>query len=130
MASTDCRAMSKHEEPRDPFGTSSEGRWAEVPELIRRDVEQHVLAHLPADLLTKWRDQHARGVCIGSDDPFFHFGAGMAVRNLCREQVPTASWKPVGSCSIGTTAIAACASRLPLRRLGGRRASGPAHPLV
>jgi len=79
--------MSKHEEPRDPFGTSSEGRWAEVPELIRRDVEQHVLAHLPADLLTKWRDQHARGVCIGSDDPFFHFGAGMAVRNLCREQL-------------------------------------------
>ena len=87
MASPDFRAMSKHEEPRDPFGTSSEGRWAEVPELIRRDVEQHVLAHLPADLLTKWRDQHARGVCIGSDDPFFHFGAGMAVRNLCREQL-------------------------------------------
>jgi hypothetical protein len=33
---------SKHEEPHDPLD------WAQVPELIRRDVEQHVLAHLPA----------------------------------------------------------------------------------
>jgi hypothetical protein len=79
--------MSKHDEPPIPFATSSEALWAEVPEPIRRDVELHVLAHLPADLLTKWRDQHARGVCIGSDDPFFHFDAGMAVRNLCREQL-------------------------------------------
>jgi hypothetical protein len=79
--------MSKHETPRDPLEASSEALWAKVPELIRRDVEQHVLAHLPADLLVKWRDQHARGIFIGSDDPCFHFGAGMAVRNLCREQL-------------------------------------------
>ena len=87
MSPPDCRAMSKHEEPHDPLDTLSERRWAQVPELIRRDVEQHVLAHLPADLLAKWRDQHARGVCIGSDDSFFHFGGGMAVRNLCRERL-------------------------------------------
>src|SRR6267142_2907096 len=87
MSPPGCRAMSKHEEPHDPLDTLSEGRRAQVPELIRRDVEQHVLAHLPADLLAKWRDQHARGVCIGSDDSFFHFGGGMAVRNLCRERL-------------------------------------------
>ena len=78
---------SKHEEPHDPLDTLSEGQWAQVPELIRRGVEQHVLAHLPADLLAKLRDLHARGVCIGSDDSFFHFGGGMAVRNLCRERL-------------------------------------------
>jgi hypothetical protein len=48
MSPPDCRAMSKQEEPHDPLDTLSEGRWARVPELIRRDVEQHVLAHLPA----------------------------------------------------------------------------------
>ena len=47
MSPPDCRAISKHEEPHDPLDTLSERRWAQVPELIRRDVE-HVLAHLPA----------------------------------------------------------------------------------
>jgi hypothetical protein len=28
--------------------------WAQVPEPIRKDVEQHVAAHLPADMLAKW----------------------------------------------------------------------------
>ena len=48
--------------PRDPLEASSEALWAKVPELVRRDVEQHLLAQLPADLLAKWRDQHAHGV--------------------------------------------------------------------
>jgi len=30
---------------------------------------------------------HARGIPISSDDAFFHFGGGMAVRNLCRERL-------------------------------------------
>jgi hypothetical protein len=72
------------DEPDDPL---SERLWAQVPELIRKDVEQHVMANLPTELMAKLRDLHARGVCIGSDDSFFHFGGGMAVRNLCREQL-------------------------------------------
>jgi hypothetical protein len=32
-------------------------------------------------------DQHARGERIGSDQISFHFGAGLAVRNLCRERL-------------------------------------------
>ena len=72
------------DEPYDPL---SERLWAQVPELIRKDVEQHVVANLPADLLAKLRDLHARGIPIGSDDAFFHFGGGMAVRNLCRERL-------------------------------------------
>jgi hypothetical protein len=61
--------------------------WAEVPEPIRKDVEQYVEAHLPTDILEKLRDLHARGIRISSDPAFFHFGGGMAVRNLCRERL-------------------------------------------
>jgi hypothetical protein len=74
------------DEPRDPDSFSKK-RWAQVPEPVRKDVEQYVMANLPADILTKLRDLHARGLPIGDDDAFFHFGGGMAVRNLCREQL-------------------------------------------
>jgi hypothetical protein len=47
------------EKPRDPEA-SSKKRWAEVPEPVRKDVEQRVSAHLPADILTKLRDLHVR----------------------------------------------------------------------
>jgi hypothetical protein len=74
------------EEPFDPDLFSAK-RWAEVPELIRKNVEQYVAAYLPADILAKLRDLHARGIPISSDPAFFHFGGGMAVRNLCRERL-------------------------------------------
>jgi len=72
-----------------PFDPDSLSRklWTEVPEAIRKDVEEHVLDNLPADLLTKLCDLHARGIPISSDNAFFHFGGGMAVRNLCRERL-------------------------------------------
>jgi hypothetical protein len=77
------------EEPSDPdFG--SKKLWTEVPEAIRKDVEQHVLAHLPAELLTELHDLHASGIPISSHDAFFHFTGGMAVRNLCRERLTDA----------------------------------------
>jgi hypothetical protein len=68
-----------------PFDSSSQ--WAQVPELIRKDVEQHVLANLPAEVMVKLRHLHALGIPIETDPAFFHFGGGMAVRNLCREQL-------------------------------------------
>ena len=61
--------------------------WSEVPQPIRKIVEQHVAARLPAKILAKLRDLHARGIPIDSDPAFFHFGGGMAVRNLCRERL-------------------------------------------
>jgi hypothetical protein len=70
----------------DPDAFSKE-QWAKVPEPIRKIVEQHVAARLPDKILRKLRDLHARGIPIGSDDAFFHFGGGMAVRNLCRERL-------------------------------------------
>jgi hypothetical protein len=74
------------DEPFDP-DSFSEKLWAKVPELIRKDVEQHVAAKLPADVLAKLRDLHARGIPIGSDPAFFHFGGGMAIRNLCGDRL-------------------------------------------
>ena len=65
----------------------SKEHWAEVPEPIRKIVEQHVAARLPKKILAKLRDLHARGLPIGSDDAFHHFGGGIAVRNLCRERL-------------------------------------------
>ena len=61
--------------------------WSEVPQPIRKIVEQHVAARLPAKTLAKLRDLHARGIPISSDPASFHFGGGMAVRNLCRERL-------------------------------------------
>lgn len=71
------------DEPFDP-DLSSARRWKQVPEPIRKSVEQHVAVHLPADVLAKLRDLHARGI---SDPAFFHFGGGMVARNLCRERL-------------------------------------------
>ena len=44
-------------------------------------------ARLPAKILAKLRDLHSGGKSISSDPAFFHFGGGMAVRNLCRERL-------------------------------------------
>jgi hypothetical protein len=46
-----------------------------------------VAARLPAKILAKLYDLHARGIPISSDPAFFHFGGGLAVRNLCRERL-------------------------------------------
>ena len=42
--------------------------------------------NLPAEVLAKLRDLHDREILISSGFPFFHFGGGLAVRNLCRER--------------------------------------------
>jgi hypothetical protein len=49
--------------------------WSKVPQPIRKIVEQHVAARLPAKILAKLRDLHAGGIPISSDRAFFHFGA-------------------------------------------------------
>src|SRR4051812_24021055 len=74
------------DKPFDPDSSSKE-LWVTIPEFIRKDVEQHVAARLPTELLAKLRDLHARGSPISFDEAFFHFGGGMAVRNLCRERL-------------------------------------------
>jgi hypothetical protein len=70
----------------DPDSFSKKA-WAEVPEPIRKMVERHVVAHLPSEILAKLHELHPRGLPISHEDAFFHFGGGMAVRNLCRERL-------------------------------------------
>src|SRR5947208_5769817 len=101
------------EEPLDP-DSSSKKLWIEVQESIRKDVEQHVAANLPAELLAKLRDLHARGIPISTDDAFFHFAGGMTGRNLCRERLrddELAAYYPFGgdwdNCYIGVLAAIA-----------------------
>lgn len=86
----DLTPSAHREQPRGALEIWAEANWAEVPELVRRDVEGHlrdILQKQAPEVLAKWRDQHARGMRIGSDDPMFHFGVGMAVRNACRDQL-------------------------------------------
>ncbi|MET3333151.1 hypothetical protein ABIF61_001675 [Bradyrhizobium japonicum] len=73
----------------EPFDVDSLSvkMWARVPEPVRQKVELHVAAHLPAEMLARVRGLYARGINISSDPEFFHFGAGMVVRNLCRERL-------------------------------------------
>jgi hypothetical protein len=89
-------------------------RWAEVPEPIRKIVERHVAARLPAKILAKLRDLLARGLPIRYDPAFSHFGGGMSVRNLCRQRLgdrELAAYWPFGgdwdSCYIGVLAAIA-----------------------
>lgn len=83
----DFRPSPKHERPIDELDRWSERNWAMVPEFIRNDCESHLRAEIGPYLLGKWMDQRRRGIRIGSDDPRFHFGVGMAVRNTLRAQL-------------------------------------------
>ena len=83
-----CEGVGEEPHP-DSF---SKERWAKAPEPIRKIVEQHVAAHLPADILAKLHDLHARGLPISHDGAFFHFSV-------------TTNWRPAAACApIGTTA--------------------------
>jgi hypothetical protein len=86
--------------------------WAEVPEPIRKDVEQYVEAHLPTDILETLRDLHAHGLPISDDDAFFHFGGGWSSGTFAESGWMTTNWQPAGAWApIGTTAISAYSPR-------------------
>lgn len=74
----------RHEHQRDGLDSWSEENWSKVDPDIRARVEAEVRLRAPEEMLATWRDQRARGISIGSDDPRFHFGVGMQVRNACR----------------------------------------------
>ena len=69
----------------------SEDNYARLPEIVRKDCEREIWERMSANaegrtMLVSWRDQRRRGVVIGSDDLWFHMGAGMWVRNALRQQ--------------------------------------------
>jgi hypothetical protein len=87
FATRTLKDMFTFDESYDP-DLSSKKLWAEIPEAIRKQVEQHVSADLPAEVLAKLRDLYAHGIPISFDSAFFHFGRGLVLRNLCRERLP------------------------------------------
>lgn len=97
----DFRPNPKLERRRDGLATWSEANWAKVDAGLRARVEAMVRSKAPAEMLAQWRDQHSRGIEIGSDDPRFHLGIGMQVRNACRlvvidDQLPEVGVGPDG----------------------------------
>ncbi len=73
----------------------SKGNWDKVPDLIRQDCLRELRAHVTPELLARWKKEHAAGHEIGWGEPFFHFGAGMAVRNILRRQYLDEELPPV-----------------------------------
>lgn len=64
--------------------------WNQIPEADRKRCLDHLRQTLKRELsgpavLGVWRRQAAAGIEIGSDSSWFHFGAGMAVRNILRQ---------------------------------------------
>ena len=97
----DFTPSAKHEHARDGLSTWSEANWAKVDPALRARVGEKVRSMAPADMLAQWRDQHQRGVAIGSDYPRFHLDVGMQIRNACRtvladDGLPEVNVGPVG----------------------------------
>jgi hypothetical protein len=99
------------DEPHDPFDSLPQKLWAQVPQLIRKDVEQHVEAHLPADILEKCATC-TRAEFLSVLTQRSSILAAVWLSGTCAESNSlTASWKPTLSVAIGTTAISGCSPR-------------------
>jgi hypothetical protein len=102
--------------------------WAKVPAAIRKIVAQHVAAHLPAEILAKLRNLHARGASISSDPAFFHSAAAWPSETFAANGSTTESCKPTAvSAAIGTTATSGSSPGSPRRRSEDRRRRSAAH---
>jgi hypothetical protein len=79
-----------NEDPIDALDQWSLANWMTVHPLFRKDCEDYLLSKVPQEIFAHWRSQHRRGKSIGSDDPRFHHGVGMAIRNTLRDQLTDA----------------------------------------
>ena len=76
--------LFKDEVPRDELEESSLKNWRMIPQQRREACLAAIRPKVPAAMIEKWRDQHSRGVRIGSEYLMFHFDIGMQVRNALR----------------------------------------------
>lgn len=83
--------VSKNPTPRGIVHTRAEENWKQVEEAARKRavkaLKNYLEAELDRELLDKWRQQYEDGMAIGSDDPWFHFGMGTAIRNVLRLEI-------------------------------------------
>lgn len=95
-----CPHWRMPERPPDRVERASRRNFDRLPEYVRERCVGHLHRRLLAEapvMLLRWRDQQRRGAAVGGDDPRFHFGVGMAVRNCLREVVadakmPSGNW--------------------------------------
>lgn len=82
-----CPDWIMDETPPEYHHLKSIADWQNLPLVDRLRCLDHlrmVMADHPV-VMARWRRQAAEGMAIGSDDIRFHFGAGMAVRNVLRQ---------------------------------------------
>lgn len=65
----------------------SRNNWRRVPDMVRQDCINELRVKIPKDLATKFKVDYLNGRAIGSFDSYFHFGTGMAIRNVLRNQL-------------------------------------------
>ena len=86
--------VEREERDRDIIDQHSEENWEQFvstdPARSKNAVDElrTWLDQQNKDTVERWRDQYRRGKQIGCDDPWFHFGVGMAIRNVLRTAVP------------------------------------------
>jgi len=85
----------EHEKPIDDLDRQSYTNWMRLSEDVRRQIVDHVKSKAPITMLNQWRNQHARGMKIGSDDVLFHMFIGMQIRNACRDILTDDDLPPV-----------------------------------
>lgn len=85
------------EKPTDELCDWVIANWRCLPRMQRERVvvrlRDAMLGH--PEVMERWKDQIKRNIILGSDDIHFHFTAGMAIRNICRQVVLDYKLPPV-----------------------------------
>lgn len=74
----------QHERPIDDLEYWCCSNWENVHHLTRQACVNHLREVVPLEMITKWKEQYKRGISPGSDNPLFHMGEGMFLRNELR----------------------------------------------
>lgn len=74
----------KYERPISYVDRANIDNWQKLSSETRKRCVEVLHSKTPPDMMETWKRQHSAGLRIGSDDPWFHFGIGMQVRNALR----------------------------------------------
>ena len=97
MRMTGLLPAKEHERPLDDVWKANIRCWCCLPLDVRERCLAELRGRVGPETMGRWRDQSRRGMRVGSDDPRFHFGVGMEVRNILRQAatddvLPTGNW--------------------------------------
>lgn len=79
---------------KDKSADRSYRNWMEFPDSIRRECLNELKSAIPVDAFSKWINEYRARATVEDDDPFFHFGTGMAVRNILRQRLSDSELAP------------------------------------